>query len=156
MKRYGLLTVVAFFGLIAMSAHQGERRSVKDGVYTEAQAKRGEKVYGTECAACHGADLAGVTPFPPLVGSSFTDSWNGATLDTIVDRLEKTMPPDNPKKLTREQHVDVLAYLLKMNTFPAGAAELPREAERLKAIAFEAKKGDTQHFANLCPLLAKC
>lgn len=140
MKRYGRLTVSAFCGLVAMTAQQGERRSVKDGVYTDAQAKRGEKLYGAECAACHGADLAGVTPFPPLTGSAFTANWNGATLDTIVDRLEKTMPPDNPKKLTRDQHVDVLAYVLKMNALPTGAAELPREAERLKAIAFEAKR----------------
>jgi hypothetical protein len=66
-------------------------------------------------------------------------NWNGHTLDTIVDRLEQTMPPDNPKKVTREQQVDVLAYLLKMNTYPAGSVELPHGAEQLKAITFEPK-----------------
>jgi hypothetical protein len=49
------------------------------------------------------------------------------------------MPPDNPKTVTREQQVDVLAYLLKMNTYPAGSSELPHGAEQLKAITFEPK-----------------
>lgn len=110
---------------------------MRDGVYTEEQARRGEKIYGEQCAACHGADLAGVTPFPGLTGSTFVRNWDGSTLDTIVDRLQKTMPPDDPKKMTRQQHVDVLAYLLKMNGHPAGAAELPQDARTLTSIRFE-------------------
>jgi mono/diheme cytochrome c family protein len=139
MKRDGLLMVLLFCGAIVVTAEQDGQRSVRDGVYTDAQATRGEKVYGVECAACHGADLAGMTPFPPLTGTAWAGNWNGHTLDAIVDRLEKTMPPDNPKTVTREQQVDVLAYLLKMNTYPAGSSELPHGAEQLKAITFEPK-----------------
>lgn len=127
-------------GTIVTHSAQGEQRSVRDGVYTEEQAKRGEKVYVQQCAACHGADLTGMTPFPPLTGQAFATSWSGSTLDTIVDRLQTTMPPDDPKQVTRQQHVDVLAFLLKMNSLPAGTSELPSEAERLKAIKFEPKK----------------
>ncbi len=47
------------------------------------------------------------------------------------------MPPDDPKKMTRQQHVNVLAYLLKVNGHPAGAAELPPDARTLTSIRFE-------------------
>lgn len=131
------LTAAIVCGTIAAAASQAEKRSVRDGVYTEEQARRGEKIYGEQCAACHGTDLAGVTPFPALTGSTFVRNWDGSTLDTIVDRLQKTMPPDDPTKMTRQQHVDVLAYLLKMNGHPAGAAELPQDARTLTSIRFE-------------------
>ena len=136
MRSAGML-VVLLCGTIAAGASQAAKRSVRDGVYTEDQATRGEKIYGEQCAACHGEDLSGVTPFPALTGSTFVKNWDGSTLDTIVARLQTTMPPDDPKKLARQQHVDVLAYLLRRNGHPAGATELPREAEKLTAIRFE-------------------
>ena len=37
------------------------------GLFTEAQAIRGEAVYAQSCASCHGAALAGGAA-PPLVG----------------------------------------------------------------------------------------
>jgi mono/diheme cytochrome c family protein len=89
MKRDGLLMVLLFCGAIVVTAEQDGQRSVRDGVYTDAQATRGEKVYGVECAACHGADLAGMTPFPPLTGTAWAGNWNGHTLDAIVDRLRR-------------------------------------------------------------------
>ena len=36
-----------------------EPRSVWDGVYTKAQAVRGDKLYREACARCHGENLAG-------------------------------------------------------------------------------------------------
>ena len=46
---------------IAMAAlSQETSRSIWDGVYTEAQAKRGAAIYSAECAGCHGLDLTGV------------------------------------------------------------------------------------------------
>ncbi|HET9568797.1 MAG TPA: hypothetical protein VFP16_10540, partial [Vicinamibacterales bacterium] len=37
------------------------KRSIKDGVYTEVQANRGEREYGRTCEHCHGAGLEGDT-----------------------------------------------------------------------------------------------
>jgi hypothetical protein len=45
--------------------------------------------------------------------------------------------------LSRGQSADVLAYILSVNSFPVGAAELPRETERLKLIRFEASKPES-------------
>lgn len=130
------LTLLAAIG---SSAQQREQRSIWDGVYTETQAKRGEKIYADSCAGCHGADLAGVGIIAALEGSGFLKSWEGKTVGDLFERQRTTMPTDDPKKLTAEQHADVLAYVLKMNKFPAGASELPRETKALGAIAIELK-----------------
>ena len=39
-------------------AAQGGKTSM-DGVYSDAQAKRGEALYGETCASCHGPALGG-------------------------------------------------------------------------------------------------
>ena len=41
------------------TAVQDARSSIWDGVYTEAQAKRGEQSYAKSCAKCHAEDLLG-------------------------------------------------------------------------------------------------
>ena len=46
------------------------RKTVWDGVFTAEQAARGQMIYATTCAACHGADLGGVN-HPALKGEAF-------------------------------------------------------------------------------------
>ena len=112
-------------------------QTVRDGVYTEAQAKRGEIVYGEQCVTCHGVELdVAMGPIPPLAGAAFMASWKDATLADLVERQQKTMPPDSPGKMTPQQHVDVVSYVLRKNKFPAGKDELPLDPERLKRIRF--------------------
>jgi len=59
--------------------------SVWDGVYSSAQATRGEKAYRENCASCHGVNLEGSGQMPPLSGSDFTTNWNGMTLGDLFD-----------------------------------------------------------------------
>lgn len=142
MKMIGAAVATALTMIVAAIALQAQQapRSVWDGVYTADQAKRGEKLYEKHCAACHGADLEGVGIIPPLAGPGYVKSWDGKSVGDMVEHQQKTMPTDDPKKLTRQEHVDVIAYLLSVNKFPAGAGELPQEAERLSAIRVEATK----------------
>jgi mono/diheme cytochrome c family protein len=119
-------------------------RSVWDGVYTEEQAKRGEEVYRKECASCHGASLTGGESAPPLSGGAFLANWNGLPLSDLFDRVRKTMPQNTPGKLTKQQNADVLAFVLSVDKFPAGKAELSRQAEFLKEIRFEATKPEAK------------
>src|SRR5438477_9991172 len=86
-------------------------RSVRDGVYTEEQAKRGERIYGDECSRCHGPALDGGES-APLIGDAFAKSWGGSTLDEPFDRIKTSMPQDDPGRLTPAQTSDVLAYIL--------------------------------------------
>jgi mono/diheme cytochrome c family protein len=114
--------------------------SVWDGTYTEDQAKRGELLYGQKCASCHGDKLTGGESAPPLTGGQFLSNWNGLTLDVLFERIRTTMPSDNPAKVGRGPKADILAYILSMNRFPSGDAELQSKTELLKDILIEASK----------------
>ena len=50
------------------------------------------------------------------------------------------MPPNNPRRLSRDKIADILARVLSVNEFPAGKAELEREPEVLKQIRIDASK----------------
>jgi S-disulfanyl-L-cysteine oxidoreductase SoxD len=119
-------------------------RSVWDGVYTEEQAKRGEEIYGKECAACHGATLVGGGGAAPLTGGTFLSNWNGLTVGDLYERIRKTMPQGALGKLSKQEDADVLAYLLSFNKFPAGKIELQKQVEFLKEIRFEATKPEAK------------
>src|SRR5258705_1365693 len=61
----------------AVSIAAQSLRTVWDGVYSDAQAKRGRELYSAKCLSCHGADLSGGEMAPPLVGVGFQSNWNG-------------------------------------------------------------------------------
>src|SRR5687767_10682427 len=116
-------------------------RTIWDGVYTEAQAKRGETVYFETCVRCHGPQLQGGNDGAgPLTGPTFNGNWNGVPLGQMVDRIRATMPLDKPNTLTRQQTTDVLTYVLSVNKVPAGKAELSRQVDILNTITFKATK----------------
>ncbi len=115
-------------------------RSVWDGVYTDEQAKRGAALYAKECAGCHGPALTGGEEAPALTGGGFTSNWNGLTLGDLFERTRATMPQNDPGKVSRQQHADILAFILSVNKFPAGKAELEKQTEMLKEILFETER----------------
>ena len=121
------------------------KRTVWDGVYTEAQARRGEAVYKLSCASCHGVALEGIEMAGPLTGARFTANWNGVTVGDLLERVKVSMPNDRPGTLSRQQTADVLAYVFNVNRFPAGKAELARQTEVLKQIKFEATRPAAGH-----------
>jgi len=114
-------------------------RSVWDGVYTKAQAQRGQAVYQQECAKCHGQNLAGGEAAPPLTGAEFLKNWNGKTAGALYERTRKTMPSDDPGNLSTRQYADLVAYMLGANEFPAGEKELDRDPASLNEIRIEEK-----------------
>jgi S-disulfanyl-L-cysteine oxidoreductase SoxD len=117
-------------------------RSVWDGVFTEKQAKRGQPLFNQYCASCHGDALTGGDATPPLTGGDFLANWNGLTVGDLFERIRRTMPQNDPGRLSRQQDADVLAYILSVNEFPPGQAELPHDTQLLKQIRFEATKPD--------------
>jgi len=131
--RVAIASLVVLQALILASA-QG--KTTLDGVYSEAQATRGEKVYAASCASCHGDDLSGGGQTPALAGKEFNGDWNDLSMGDLFDRTRLSMPADKPGSLTPEQTVDVMAYLLKKGTFPTGLADLPTDTAALKAIKF--------------------
>ena len=77
---------------------------------------------------------------PPIVGLWFKSNWNDLTLGDLFERIRLTMPLDSPGKLTREQNVDVIAYILKTNAWPSGATELTPDVGALKQIKITSHK----------------
>ncbi len=122
-------TAIAVFSTAAMTASfattggAGQLRSVVDGVYSAAQAARGQELYRAQCAECHGAAMDG-TSGPPLVGDSFLANWSARPLVGLVDKIQKTMPFNLPATLTRAQATELTALILQAGKFPAGQAEL--------------------------------
>jgi mono/diheme cytochrome c family protein len=124
--------------VLAVPQAKAQTVSIWDGVYTEAQAARGNAGFAAHCASCHGADLGGTGEAPSLSGAKFLSDFDGLSLGELFDRIRTTMPQDNPGSLTRDDVADILAYLLKANALPSGAKELDRRSEYLKAIGFSA------------------
>jgi cytochrome c len=104
------------------------------GVYSAEQAARGNTLYSARCASCHGDRLEGGDVAPPLAGAGFLDNWRGQSAADLASRIRVTMPLDNPGSLGMGASLDVMAYVLKINRFDAGASELPRDAASLKKI----------------------
>src|SRR5688500_10083321 len=114
--------------------------SVWDGVYSDAQAQRGETAYRQACVNCHGPELEGADMTPPLTGGTFTANWNDLTLGDLFERIRATMPLDKPGTLSRQQNADLVAFLLKANQWPAGTTELSRELGALKQIRIQSSQ----------------
>ena len=110
------------------------------GVYTTEQATRGEQLYVRSCAECHGDDLEGRERAPALAGVTFNQRWDGAALKKLFDRLEE-MPPAKPEaRLTSQQYVDVLAFLLSANEIPAGTKPLEADKKALAEITYSSQQ----------------
>ena len=114
-------------------------RSVWDGVYTKAQATRGQNIYAEECMRCHGENLGGGEGGPPLAGKEFLEKWNGKTAGKLFGTIRKSMPSDNPGSISTRQSSDLVAYILSVNEFPAGSKELDSDTGSLDEIRIEVK-----------------
>lgn len=121
-----VLLLVVGAGAIAGQATQ---TSVTAGVYTAAQADRGEVLFRSQCASCHAPNR--------FTDDLFYVSFAGKPLWEMFDVISDTMPEDNPASLKADEYADVIAYLLKLNAFPTGTDELPTAKEVLSGILME-------------------
>jgi mono/diheme cytochrome c family protein len=103
--------------------------STMTGVYTAAQATRGEETYMAICVACH--------PRGTYTTPAFRTAWNGRPLSDLFDLVREKMPKSDPGSLTPAEYAQSIAYLLKINDVPAGEHELPPDGEGLKKIRIE-------------------
>ncbi len=112
-------------------------KTVWEGVYTEDQAKRGENLYNSSCSSCHRADLSGYDG--ALKGARFIERWAEDSLDSLYANIKATMPRNNPGSLTADNYLNIVAYVLQQNSFPAGSADL--KPDTLKRILVIGKVG---------------
>ena len=116
-----------------------DRRSVWEGVYTAAQAKRGGEAYQYSCATCHSPDLEGDSgrDVPALYGEEFVGEWSTHTIKDLFDLIRNAMPKDSPGSLNAATCADIVAYLLQANEFPSGAQELSVDPTALERIGID-------------------
>ena len=105
---------------------QAAGKTVLDGVYSDAQAARGQAAYTAHCRVCHGEVLEGISA-PELAGNRFIEHRREDMLDTIYNYIRQSMPqgraPD-AKPIPDGDYLDILTHILKVNGYRAGAGEL--------------------------------
>lgn len=126
---------------VASPAQAGQAvQTVWSGIYTEAQAYRGEKIAQTTCIGCHGSGLDGGDSGPKLTGTSFLENWSSQPVSQLFDWIREAMPSDAPGTLSKDDTAAVVAYILKLNKMPSGKQELPTDHELLDRIGVVAEK----------------
>src|SRR5687767_4062186 len=95
-----LITVVAQAGHAQATA--APEKTIWDGVYTEAQATRGQRTAQANCYACHSP---GEWSSPAFIGR-----WSGRSVFNLHAQISETMPYDSPGRLTAEEYTDIVAY----------------------------------------------
>ena len=81
-----LVVASALFVLVLARPQAQAARTVQDGVFTNAQAERGQAIYAKRCASCHGNTLNGGVA-PPLMGDPFTSNWRSEPLSVLVSKI---------------------------------------------------------------------
>lgn len=108
--------------------------------YSEVQASRGERGYDDYCAACHGLRLEGGSSVP-LSGATFQARWvdGGRSVDEFFYIVRTLMPNDRPASLSKQQYIDIVSYVLKVNGYRAGRQELLPDASVLKGMMLRSR-----------------
>src|SRR5262249_21502840 len=114
------------------------KSSQQGGIYTDAQAVRGQAVYDNKCASCHGPRLEGGSA-SALSGGKFADRWarGDKSVDDLFNITRMQMQLGAENTLSKQQYIDAVAYILKPTGYKAGTRELPADPALLKQIKIE-------------------
>jgi mono/diheme cytochrome c family protein len=119
---------------------QQETPRIWQGVFTTGQADRGKAAYDQHCIRCHGVDLGGTgRDAPQLKGERFQATFGTETVDRLYTKIRDTMPQFLVNGLEDKVKIDIVAYILRTNGFPAGGRELTTASEELSAIQIVGK-----------------
>ena len=92
------------------------RPAPSGALYSEEQAQRGRQVFRDACAECHYSS--------EMRDDAFQFEWERRTVGDLLQHVTRSMPDDAPGSLPTDQYVDVIAYILQLNGFAAGTADL--------------------------------
>lgn len=103
------------------------------GIYTVAQAERGQQVFTAVCSECHEPEN--------WTEAAFKGRWAGKPVYQLFYQIHNTMPYGAPSSLTRQQYTDVVAYILSLNKLPTGTTELGSDDDSLDAFDIDWGEG---------------
>ncbi len=107
-----------------------EPHTINDKIYSKDQAKIGQKLYKDNCIACHDKKY-----FRPVL-----KAWNGQPLSVLFAVMSASMPESDPGSLPEKDYVDILAYILSLNRYPAGESALEHENGALDDITIAQRR----------------
>ena len=125
--RAGAALVALSATIAAAVGAQDVQRTVRDRVFSTAQAARGEKLFGSICMNCH--EIAEFT-----AAGAYLDDVEGKPLWETFEYVWAEMPEDEPASLDPEDYAAVLAYIFSIYGLPSGDADLPIDQKSLEAI----------------------
>lgn len=147
----GLLLLALTTASLSSAQTSALRRTVWDGVYTEAQASRGLTAFGPNCSGCHVLTPEGRAP---LAGESFWKSFAQKTVGDLLEFVSTNMPNGAPGSLNESSYTDIVAIILKSNGFPAGTTELGRST--IAGVPIVPKDGSAELPANALARVVGC
>lgn len=103
--------------LLACCLGSAQAGDLNDAVYAEEQARSGRKLYEKHCIQCHERQY-----FGRVLGG-----WRGERLSELFLLMSGIMPEGAPGSLSEREYLDILAYMLSLNGFPAGEKALVAE-----------------------------
>lgn len=150
-RQYGIITIAVLHGaaiclvaplfLAPTSALHGEEATTATIMYSEEQALKGHDLYNEHCASCHGEALEGQGSLP-LSGATFRARWadDRHSVDDLFYIIRTLMPYGQPATLSKQEYIDIIAYILMVNGYPAGAQPLPSDPPSLKRMTIKAQQ----------------
>jgi cytochrome c5 len=155
---YRLIAAAALLFAVAIGASMpgytqspAPRGNDSPASYSKAQADRGKAVYAQYCSTCHLESLKGsctedvssptyvcgaTGSAPPLVGTSFMKRFY--SVGDLYSRVRWTMPSPGENRLSAEDNLAVVAYLLQANGVRPGAQAL-RDGAGLKTMTLDSR-----------------
>jgi S-disulfanyl-L-cysteine oxidoreductase SoxD len=123
--------------IYSQDSRSSSNKTVWDGVFSEDQARWGRASHNASCASCHRDDLTGYEG--ALKGQKFVDRWREDALESLYSNIKRSMPRNAPGSLETATYLDIVAYILQQNGFPAGVSDL--SPGNLKSIQVTGKNG---------------
>jgi hypothetical protein len=147
MRPHSLSFTALLLAAIPLAA-QVDNNKIWNGIYTPAQAERGKSAFEKSCTNCHNRDLNGSDRGPALHGDRFMADWLNGSVNALYSKIRFSMPATYPETVADDVKLDIVTYLLQVNGFPAGLAELTMDSDELESIQI-VKKGsqDLPNFA---------
>jgi mono/diheme cytochrome c family protein len=106
---------------------QQTQRTLRDGVFSPAQAARGERIFSAICTNCH--EIAEFTG-----PGAYLEEVDGKPLWETFEFVWSEMPEDDPSSLSPEDYAAVLSYIFSVYGLPSGPTDLPIDQKSLEAI----------------------
>ncbi|MCI5105239.1 MAG: cytochrome c [Pseudomonadales bacterium] len=126
MRSFWHCFVLATLALLAACSEPAPTSS-GDGIFTAAQAERGEGLFNTHCVRCHSIQ--------EFRGPAWNSIWAGAPLSALYVRIANTMPLDQPGSLGSTEATAITAHILAANGMPGGEELLSGDLQWMTGIS---------------------